>query len=65
MKRSEIEIGQKVTYLKDFEKEKGIVKSLSNEDYAFVVYHCGFDWNNYEQYTGARTKIEDLKKGWL
>lgn len=57
--------GQKVTYAPDYGKEeKGIVKSLSNENYAFVVYHCGGNWKDYENYTAARTRIKDLKEGW-
>lgn len=64
VKKDEIEVGQKVTYVTPYKKEKGIVKSLSSEGYAFVVYHCGGDWEHYSSYTGARTRIEDLEKGW-
>lgn len=58
------EKGQKVTYKTEFENEKGIVKSMSGPDHAFVVYHCNNDWDNYEDYTGARTKLIDLEEGW-
>ena len=56
--------GQKVTYKTDYKTEKGIVKSMSGPEHAFVVYHCGGDWDNYENYTGARTRVVDLVKGW-
>ena len=47
--------------------QKGIVKSLNEHDntIAFVVYHCADDWDNYHAYTGASTKIKDLKLGWI
>lgn len=60
----ELEQGQKVTYTTDYKTEKGIVKSVQNEDYAFVVYHCAGNWDNYQNYTAARTRIEDLEPGW-
>lgn len=60
-----IEVGDRVTYSTSYKKEKGIVKSLcEDKDYAFVVYHCGDDWDNYFNYTGARTRIVDLVSGW-
>jgi len=34
--------------------EKGRVKSISDENYVFVVYHCNNDWDNYKDYTGQR-----------
>ena len=55
--------GDKVTYKTLFKTEKGIIKSMSN-GYAFVVYHCGGDWDNYQNYTAARTEVTDLVKGW-
>lgn len=64
MKEDEIRVGQKVTYDTPYKKEKGIVKSL-DEEYAFVVYHCGGNWDDYENYTAARTNLKDLKKGWI
>lgn len=45
-------------------KEKGIVKSVSDDEHAFVVYNCGENWDDYENYTAARTKISDLEEGW-
>lgn len=30
----------------------------------FVVYDCGHDWANYHNYTGVRTKLNELKPGW-
>lgn len=59
-------VGQKVTYVPEVgEKENGIIKSLcDDDDFVFVVYHCADDWDNYQDYTGARTKVNDLVSGW-
>jgi hypothetical protein len=57
------QIGQKVTYART--GERGIVKSLSdNPNFVFVVYHCGGDWANYQNYTSSPTKCADLVEGW-
>lgn len=56
--------GDTVTYNPGHKKEKGIVKSIQDEEHVFVVYNCGGNWDNYENYTAARTPIEDLEKGW-
>lgn len=46
-------------------KEAGIVKSLSdNPGFVFVVYSCGGDWANYQNYTASLTKCADLVDGW-
>ena len=61
----EFEVGQKVTYVPDYgEKEKGIVKSISDGKHVFVVYNCGEHWENYKDYTAARTRTKDLILGW-
>lgn len=65
MEKDKIKVGQMVTYVTDYEKEQGIVKSLSGNDYAFVVYNCAGNWDNYQDYTGARTRLKDLKVGWV
>lgn len=62
--------GEKVTYIPyegcdPSEYQKGIIKRRSDDHNAFVVYHCGDDWENYDDYTAARTKINQLKKGWI
>lgn len=57
--------GQKVTYVSIGRVEDGIVKSISDDNYVFVVYHCGGNWDRYFDYTAARTKIKDLRLGWL
>lgn len=56
--------GTKVTYKTDGVGKKGIVKGVQNDKYAFVVYHCNNNWSDYENYTAARTRIEDLEMGW-
>ena len=57
-------IGDKVTYRKKMENEKGIIKSIPDDDHAFVVYHCAGKWDRYREYTAARTRLEDLTPGW-
>lgn len=58
--------GQTVTYKPaKGVPEKGIVKSISDEQHVFVVYHCDNNWSNYSEYTAARTRIEDLEPGWI
>lgn len=58
-------IGQRVTYKSFGKSEKGIVKSFSDAEHVFVVYHCNEEWDRYMYYTGARTEIEDLVNGWI
>ena len=67
MKMSEIRIGMKVHYVDTFARncENGIVKSLhSKKDAAFVVYHCGGEWDEFYNYTAALTMLRDLYPGW-
>jgi hypothetical protein len=60
--------GDKVCYIpfdgcsKDL-YENGIVKSVQGS-IAFVAYHCNNDWDNYMDYTGAATYLNNLKLGW-
>ena len=61
----QLEAGTKVTYYSFNKKEHGKVKRLPSDDnYAFVVYHCDNNWDNYYNYTAARTEIRDLVLGW-
>lgn len=53
--------GCRVTY--DRTGEPGIVKAVEGH-VAFVVYNCGGDWENFENYTAARTNLWDLSFGW-
>lgn len=66
MKPPDLNPGDKVMYVPSHgNPEKGIVKSLcDNHHYVFVVYKCGGNWDDYQNYTAARTAIADLKKGW-
>ncbi len=63
--------GDKVHYApehyKDHEFENGVVKSLNenNPTSAFIVYHCGGNWDDHENYTAASTNLKDLRKGWV
>jgi hypothetical protein len=45
-------------------KENGRIKSIG-EEYAFVVFRCNKEWDKYEDYTGQRTQLSDLKLGWV
>lgn len=61
--------GEKVRYIGNYrrspEGEPGIIKSIAEDKlHAFVVYSCGGDWKNYQNYTGVRTKLIELKPGW-
>jgi hypothetical protein len=60
-----MKIGQKVTYRSFGKLEHGIVKSLSDAEHVFVVYHCAGNWDRYFDYTAARTEIKDLVIGWV
>lgn len=62
-----IEPGTKVHYTSPYlKKENGIVKSINEtRSEAFVVYHCAGEWDNYMNYTGALTPLEDLTPGWI
>jgi len=58
-------VGEKVTYVPTVGAfENGIIKSIQNDNYLFVVYHCGDDWDNYQNYTAAKTHIDFLVRGW-
>lgn len=59
--------GDKVTYVSPHKQQRGIVKSVvynPDNEYVFVVYDCGEDWDNYKDYTAARTRLVDLVEGW-
>lgn len=59
--------GDHVTYIGNPHKkpEKGIIASIrSDKKCAAVVYSCAGDWENYKDYTAARTALTDLKLGW-
>lgn len=46
--------------------ENGVVKTIKPEvkDGVWVVYNCGGEWSRYEEYTAAKTHLEDLELGW-
>lgn len=56
-------IGDKVTYTFSLTPENGIVKSIKG-DRIFVVFECGGDWDNSQQYTAAGVSPNALQKGW-
>ena len=56
--------GDHVTYVTPVNTERGIVKSVPDDEHAFVVYNCAGEWDRYQEYTAARTRVDDLKPGW-
>ena len=61
--------GTKVHYITETGKIfNGIIKEICPAKIVtevFVVYHCGDNWINFRDYTGVRTKINELKPGWV
>lgn len=65
-----IEIGDKVHYIPfegcdDSIKENGIVKSIQDENHCFVVFHWDKRPEEYQNFTGQKTKIKQLQLGWI
>lgn len=60
-----MKVGDKVHYFTPYKTENGIVKSMPDFEFAFVVYNCAGEWDNYQNYTGARTAKHDLREGWV
>lgn len=65
----ELKKGDPVHYVPEHYKktgnfENGIVKGFAENGGVFVVYNCNGDWDNYENYTAANTRPEDLFLGW-
>ena len=66
---SQFQPGQKVHYIpfpgcSSDKYENGIVKSVSDHEHVFVVFHCGGEWDRYTEYTAARTNVNQLRAGW-
>jgi len=66
MEKGILRTGDLVTYTPPFGmKEKGIVKSIPKDSgAAFVAYNWGDDREGYQDYTGQRTDVKFLTKGW-
>lgn len=59
----ELKLGDKVIY--GNRKGRGIVKSVHPfTEAVWVVFNCGEDWENYQNYTAQLTFCSDLTKGW-
>jgi len=68
LKENEIFIGAAVYYhfpRKGALPQNGIIKSFSDEENVFVVYHWNEELENYKNHTAARTRICDLHPGWV
>lgn len=67
---NELKVGSKVYYqpshYPEDKWENGIVKEIPTHTKSSVrvVYNCGEDWENYQNYTSAMTDLRDLKLGW-
>ena len=64
-------VGDKVHYQPEHYRrrdmhENGVVKEVREDcdDAVWVVFNCGGEWDRYWYYTGAKTNLRDLKKGW-
>ena len=69
--QADFRVGMQVTYRASHlplcaPGEKGIVKEIPEHttDAVRVVYHCGGEWDRYQDFTSALTNIEDLWLGW-
>lgn len=58
--------GSKVTYTYKDTVLHGVIKRF-HDDYrfAFVVFHCDNNWEEYENYTASLCLIKNLKPGWI
>lgn len=66
---AKLTIGQKVHYQpKHFgdKFENGMIKEIPEHTNTEVrvVFNCGGDWDNFQDYTSALTKISDLHLNW-
>jgi hypothetical protein len=65
-----LRIGDKVhyqpTHYGDKEWENGIIKEIRDNVFksVLVVYNCNGNWDNYINYTSAKTNLCDLQPGW-
>ena len=59
--------GDKVHYVGlSGDLQNGMIKEICKDGlHAFVVYKCGDEWDNFMDYTGARTYIKNLFPGWI
>lgn len=53
------DVGKWVIYKDNNTYQKGKIKSW-NDKYVFVVFHCGNDWRNFQNYTAVATDPLDL-----
>jgi len=69
MKKEELAIGMPVHFVsKEGKKQNGMIKDfhpLEPARFAFVVYNCAGDWDNYKNYTAQMTDLNDLQPGWF
>lgn len=59
-----IKKGDRVTYVGQGVRQRGIVKSVPDARHVFVVYHCGEKWHQYENYAAENTRTAYLLPGW-
>lgn len=68
---SKVKVGDKVCYqpsqyVEQDKWENGMVKEIPDHTNTAirVVYNCAGDWDNFKDYTGCLTNINDLTLGW-
>lgn len=68
---SKLRIGTKVHYQPEYNVEidvweNGMIKEIRQEERTgvWVVYNCAGNWNQYKEYTSAKTSLRDLTIGW-
>lgn len=67
---SKLRIGDKVYYQPEHydpeQWENGMVKEIRDNVFksVWVVYNCAGNWDDYVNYTSAKTNLTDLKLGW-
>lgn len=68
---AKLKIGDKVHYQPSHygedKWENGLVKIINTDirmDAVWVVYNCAGEWDRYQDYTSACTRLVDLKLGW-
>lgn len=72
LNKEDVKVGDRVYYQPSHYREQdkwenGIVKEIPEHTSSSirVVYNCGGDWSNYQNYTSALTDCRDLNEGWI
>lgn len=59
---SDSDVGKYIDYVSHEKRQTGRIKNICSDNrYAWIVYNCNDDWDNYTDYTGARTSVLDTE----